>query len=292
MKKYYFVTTEHLEESLWFRDAEDFRAAMNQLAALAASRPEVIVLSFILMSNHVHFVLKGSRQDVLDFVNQFKRRYSLYMNRRWGTQELLRRNGLDVREILVGEEEEALEKVIAYVLMNCVAAGICTHPCQYPWCSGSMLFNAARPSGKPVSCWSARARKKLFHSDYRSIPEGWLVGNEGFILPQEYVDGKAVEALFRSPQRLNYFLMNSSKAKKKLEQADDCLPAFRDQTILQALPDLLKSLFRKRGFQELTAREQEECVRQIRYRFSANVNQIARVCGVSYADAARLLDSA
>ena len=33
-------------------------------------------------------------------------------------------------------------------------------------------------------------------------------------------------------------------------------------------------------------------MRQIRFRFSADVNQIARVCGLSYADAANVMDRA
>jgi hypothetical protein len=41
----------------------------------------------------------------------------------------------------------------------------------------------------------------------------------------------------------------------------------------------------------LTASEQAEFARQIRYRFSADPNQIARVCGISYEQAAHLLDS-
>ena len=36
---------------------------------------------------------------------------------------------------------------------------------------------------------------------------------------------------------------------------------------------------------------QVELARQIRFRFSADANQIARVCGLSYAEVARLLDS-
>ena len=32
MRKYYLVTTEHLEESLWFRDEEDFATGMNHVA--------------------------------------------------------------------------------------------------------------------------------------------------------------------------------------------------------------------------------------------------------------------
>ena len=80
------------------------------------------------------------------------------------------------------------------------------------------------------------------------------------------------------------------KARRRLE-AEENLPAFRDQIILSALPDLSRSLFQKESFSELSVKEKAEFMRQIRFRFSADVNQIARVCGVSYADAAKMMDS-
>ena len=97
--------------------------------------------------------------------------------------------------------------------------------------------------------------------------------------------------MLRSAGRMNYFLQTSSKARRRLE-AEENLPAFRDQIILSALPDLSRSLFQKESFSELSVKEKAEFMRQIRFRFSADVNQIARVCGVSYADAAKLMDSA
>ena len=114
---------------------------------------------------------------------------------------------------------------------------------------------------------------------------------EGYIPPSEYVDVKAVEALFRTPKRMNYFLTSSSKARKRNE-TEVHLPAFRDQVILAALPDLCRSLFQKDSFKALSEKEQSEFMRQIRFRFSADVNQIARVCGLSYADAANVMDRA
>lgn len=72
MRKYYLISTEHLEDALWFRDDEDFATGMNYVAIQAALMPEVIVLVFILMSNHVHFVLYGTREEVTAFVNGFK----------------------------------------------------------------------------------------------------------------------------------------------------------------------------------------------------------------------------
>ena len=123
MRKYYLVTTEHLEEALWFREDEDFVTGMNYVAIQAALTPRVIILVFILMSNHVHFVLYGTKKEVEAFVNSFKSRYALYMRRKYGVKEFLRRNKLDIKEISK-EEVEALERSLAYVQMNCVAANI------------------------------------------------------------------------------------------------------------------------------------------------------------------------
>ncbi|MBR4734822.1 MAG: hypothetical protein IK052_01900 [Bacteroidales bacterium] len=289
MKRIYLLSTEHLEDGLWFRDQEDFAVAMNYVAIEAALHPEVVVLAFILMSNHVHFVLKGTRKDVTVFLNNFKKRYSIYYGRKWGVKEFLRGNGLDIKEIPYSEE--AVEKAIAYVLMNSVAAGICAHASQYPWGAGNVFFSPTQFAGRPISGISGRQRKSLLHSECDDIPGNWVIGDGGYILPTSYIDVKGVESIFRTPQRMNYFLNNSSKARKRLEYSDSNLPAFRDQTILTTLPDLLRSLFHKESFEQLGEDEQAEFARQIRFRFSADATQIARVCGITYARAAHLLDS-
>jgi hypothetical protein len=123
----------------------------------------------------------------------------------------------------------------------------------------------------------------------KKLPIDWLVSEAGYVLPESYTAVKEVEQLFRSPSRMNFFLHASSKARKRLEVEDDRIPAFKDQLILQALPDLFQGLFRTRCFQDLSPLDQAEALRQIRYRFSANIHQAARVCGLTYAEAARLI---
>ncbi len=313
MRKYYLVTTRHLEDGLWFRDDDDFATGMNYMAIQAALVPEVVVLAFILMSNHVHFVLSGTRQEVETFVNSFKGRYSHYLSGKYDITEFLRRNKLDIKEISE-VEAEALERTIAYVQMNCVAASICLYPGQYPWGTGSTFFQTEwtgmpTGSGAPQSAGSGfrlaankhrllrdlsgRERIRLMHSRAAlKLPGEWLLSERGFVLPESYVDVNHVESVFRSPKRMQYFLNSSSKARKRLEAEDERLPAFRDQVILSAMPDLLQSLFQKSAFGALTAEEQAETLRQVRFRFGAGMHQAARVCGISYADAARLLDTA
>ena len=303
MRKYYLVTTKHLEDGLWFRDEEDFVTGMNYVAIQAALTPEVIVLAFILMSNHVHFVLCGTRQEVEAFVNGFKGRFSHYLGKKYGVKEFLRRNKLDIKEISE-DEAEALERAIAYVQMNCVAASICLYPGQYPWGTGSTFFQAGwdgRNSGsrhaaqkyRRLGDLSGRERIRLMHSRAAlKLPNEWLLSESGFVLPESYVDVNHVESVFRFSKRMQYFLSSSSKARKRLEAEDEKLPAFRDQVILGALPDLLQSLFHKPAFGALSTQEQAETLRQVRFRFSAGIHQAARVCGISYTEAARLLDTA
>ena len=288
-KRIWLVTTDHLEDGLWFREMEDFKVGMNYVA-VQVSRSRVVVLAFILMSNHVHFVLYGTREDVLAFIHGFKTRYSRYLQRKYGLQEYLRDTGLDLQEIPEDDGQESLERAIAYVQMNSVAANICLNASQYPWGSGDAFFNPAPKKGRPLKELSVRARRRILHC-VCELPDSWVLGDEGYILPSSYLNVKYVEQLFRTPRRMNFFLVNSSKAKKRLGAAGSELPSFQDQTILSVLPDLCRTLFGKSGFSELSESEQPEMLRQLRFRFGCQVNQLSRVTGLSYDAAARLLDS-
>ncbi|MBP5571573.1 MAG: hypothetical protein J6X39_02765 [Bacteroidales bacterium] len=287
MKKYYIVTTGKIENAVMFRDDEDFTAGMNYVAIVASRHSRVKVVAFILMSNHVHFVLIGTREDVDAFTLDFKVRYSLYFSRKYGVKGLLKRNEIDVREIET--TPDAKEQAIAYVLMNSVAANICFQANQYPWGTGNIYFNPSRPAGRVLGSMSGREKERLFHTNDNNLPSNWIVSDEGVILPQNYVDVEIVESCFRTPKRMGFFLQNSSKAKKRLE-IDENLPAFTDQAIIGILPQLYRSLFRKNSFQELRPEEQTELMRQIRFRFSADIHQIARVCGLTYAEATKKID--
>lgn len=285
---FYLVTTDHLETRIWFRNQEDFKAAMNAIPLIAYANG-VVILAFILMSNHVHFVLQCTYEQAVAFINEFKRHCSFYLSRKYHLKETLKSNKVDIQEL--DFYEESLERAIAYVQMNSVAANICLTASQYPWGTGDVFFSSALRTGTRIDQLSKRKLMKLMHTnDIDALPADWLIGPEGYILPECYVNKKYVEQLYGTPNRMNYFLNTSSKAQKHLENASQHLPSFKDQIILAALPDLLRTMFGKKHFGELHPGEQAECLRQIRYRFSADPKQIARVVGITYADAAKLLD--
>ena len=283
----YLVTTDHLEECIWFRDEEDFKAAMNAVAILAYVL-HVNILAFILMSNHVHFLLECTYTQASEFINAFKQHHSRYMYCKYGIREMLRENHADIQRVEL--LEESAEKAIAYILMNCVAANICLTPSDYPWGTGGIYFQVRQEKGTPIGSLSLRKRIGLLHSKV-APPPGYLIGKEGFILPESYVQVHFVETLFRTPTRMNYFLQNSSKAKLRLKTTNPNLPAFKDQLIVAGIKDLCQSLYQKRELTELGDRQVSEILKQVRYRFSSHPQQMARVTGIPYEQVVKLLEA-
>ena len=283
----WLVTTDHLEDALWFPEESDFAVGMNCVAALACERP-VSVLAFILMSNHVHFALLATKPEAEGFINEFKRRHAKYINKKYGIFKLLKNSGIDIQKIPY--DGESPERAIAYIQMNCVAANICLHPTQYPWGSGNVFFNSSPVRGFRMDTLSGRARIRMLHNK-TCMPGDWLLCDGGYVLPDSYVKREYVENIFRTPKRMDYFLRTSSKAKVRLESIADSQPSFQDQIVVAAISDLCRSLFQKHSFAELSEPQKSEVLRQLRFRFSSNVHQLSRVTGLGYDATARLLDT-
>lgn len=282
--KFHLVTTDHLSDNVLFRDDADFRAAMNFIA-ITSFVLNVPVLSFILMSNHVHFVLACSNDQSIAFINHFKMLYSFYYRKKYGIGEFLRKHPVDIRELSI--KDESLQRGIAYVQMNCVAANITPHPSLYPWGTGASFFNLTKPYTTYLSSYSERQKRALFHSHVR-LPDEYVIGNEGFILPQSYVAVTFVEKLYQNPKRYTWFLNSSSKSKLHLEK--NAAPSFRDQVLISAVQDLSMSLFRAQSIKSLSADNLAELIRQIQRRFSADANQISRVINLPYDKVALMLE--
>lgn len=282
--KLYLITTDHMEQKVWFREAADYVAGMNYVAVTAYST-KVMIVAFILMSNHVHFLILGTRQDAQRFIALFKQLYGTYYCRKYGTPRFMRRNKVDIREIpFTGESPE---RAVAYVQMNSVAARICLDANGYRWGTGCCFFNEVRPGGKRLGELSLRAQRRLLKT-HVVLPQNWLVCEDAYVLPESYVNIEYVENLFRTPPRMRYFLLNSSKAKLVAESA---APSFQDSVVLSAAKDLYRTMFHKSHLEELSDPEKADLIRQLSRRLSADIHQLSRVIGLPYQDISNILSN-
>ena len=284
--KYYFISTDHLRGRIWFRDEDDFRAAMNYVA-IVAWLTGVRILAFVLLSNHVHFVLSCDDEfHARAFIDRFKLKYGLYYWRRYGVKEYLRENSVNIQEVY--PRGESLERAIAYVQMNPVAAGISQHAFLYPWGTGNVFFNLDIPKGTPLLNLSKREQYARLHCK-DLLPGHYQLDDSGCVLPFSYVCRSFVESLFRSSKRYNYFLVTSSKAKARLDK--DATPVFQDKSMLAVADDLCTSLFGKRSIGELSETHFIELLHQLRVRFGTSLEQLVRITGRSYQELSEKLDA-
>jgi len=282
MENYWLITTEHLKNRLWFKDEEDFKVGMNHVAVVATLFP-VKIYSFILMSNHIHFVVGASENVAADFVNGFKKKYSQYFSHKYSSKELLRRNPVDLRRLYLSDE--SFERAVAYVQMNSVAANVCISPAAYSWGTGNLFFSDPNVKVSRLDSLEKRTQQRLVHSKV-FLPQDFLVDERGYISPFSYVDIRFVESVFKTPKRMNYFLQHSSKAA-----ATRTIPTFKDQLVSSAITDLCGSVYKKAGLKELDENQIAYVLKQVRYRFSSDPNQISRVTGISPDAVVKYLDA-
>ena len=126
--------------------------------------------------------------------------------------------------------------------MNPVVTNICLHP-SGPIDGGNrpLFFQVSPPKAVRLGTLSINAARRLLHSK-QAPSSDWLVGEDGYILPESYVPVKLVESIFKTPRRMNCHLQNLSKAKRRRELQENELPSFRDQVLYAAIPDLCRSL--------------------------------------------------
>ena len=285
-KNYYHVSSEALEKNDIFQSREDFIAAMNDIA-LCVLKYDVVILCFCLMSNHFHFILRGSYHECYAFMCEFKRICAIRMRDRNGEVSGLK--DVDLHFDLL-DTQEYLENAIAYVLRNPLAARIIMMPYFYEWSSSASYFRGPlKEYGIPVNTLSLRKRRELLRTRHPEVPDSYMLNHQGFICPSCYVAVEEVEKIFRHPSRLMVALA------KKLENEFEVASGAADRIVMldgelktQVL-ELIEKEFGVSSLAQLSADDRLRLCRLMRKNFNSPVKQIARVLRLSQAVVASVL---
>lgn len=273
MKGYYHVSSHGLERNDIFKTKDDFIAGMNDVAICVLGF-DVRLLCFCLMSNHFHFVLYGTSEESRRFAEEYKRRCAVLMRRVYGEVGGMRSVDLDISEII---GQDYLENVIAYVMRNPLAAGICVMPYNYPWSSAGVYFGGGKCDGAfGLNDMSDRKRFRILKSRI-NVPGHYMVDGNGIVLPSCYVDYGMVERIFRHPARLLMLLARKIENDVELQLGIADQVSMTDQEILTQMPLLIKKEFNKDVIEQLTMEQRIKLCLLLKRNFRAGVKQIARI---------------
>ena len=343
---YYHLCTEGLSETVMFRDNEDYvtginylavcqialnqtalnqtalnqtalnQTALNQIALNQIAPNQIEIIAFCLMPNHLHIVAKGENAILKKFIISFKRRYSMWLARKYNEHKILHRTAFTIKEI---GSTEYLKQVIAYVLRNPIAAGINVSPFQYKWSSASCYFRQKdetfpqkngtfrqKNEALPQKDETFRRQNEAFpqkNGTFRQKDIGGkkdqtgLTGNkirrifktrtlifDGINIIEgemadltSFVKFTEVEAIFKTSRALMYFMSKDNDNEIELEMNTLKKVSYNDSTVINAIRQICEKKFQTSQINALGIHEKCSLVKYMKKNFNSSPKQIARI---------------
>ena len=277
-RHYFHCASKGLEDDVLFASRAQFIAGMNRVGLCSLTVREIIIFAFVLMDNHVHFILYGTEEDCRRFMAQYKRLTCIYSVNSDGK----RQEDFEYDCWLIPNKEKLMEK-ICYVLRNPFVAGMKVLPTNYLWGSGPLMFTLERPQQfRPLGDTSEYARRKLFGTK-KDIPSDWLVNDEGLIWPGSYTDVNRAESVFGSASRFMYELGRKNEDLINQEMYGGTI-SLRDSDLIPVLERIAGNVFGDGSLDCLTVDERLELIREARKAGNTDIKQLGRILHIKYQD--------
>ena len=286
---WHFYTSGDSVEVL-FRSEEDFSEGLNRILPVV-TRYDILILAFVLMDSHVHFVLYGKYESCNRFIHDYIKLTSMYISYKYQEKNTLRSIQISHQTI---SDDRYLKTVICYVVKNPLTAGLPYMPWDYPWGSGSLYF---RVNGAWSSAWWIINRGNTTDkiSDIRRLTRSRIKTENGIsiinqvIVPAQYVSVDIVEQVFRSHKAYHYFL--SATKDTEVESRGGAISNLSVPLIemRENRKRLSEELFGVSGLRNLNMEQRLRLARYMKSRYNCSPKQISRLCGLVYDEVKDLL---
>ncbi len=270
---YWHLCTPGQSTELLCESEDDYRFSVT-VSAIAAAETGVRIITFQVMSNHLHFIMEADEGQCMFFFDSLKRRIRRRMASVRGFVDL---SGFVLKFIPV-KDLSAIRNEIAYVNRNGYLADSRYTPFSYPWGAGYLYFNpaASTDAAIPFRDMTIRDTLQLCRSRVPVLPETYLVGNH-MILPQSFCAIKKGESFFRDAH--HYFSAVSKNYEAYSEIAkrlgDDVF--LNDDEMFATMTLLCRKNFNESRATMLPIRDKLELARQMRREYNASEGQIQRM---------------
>ena len=257
-----------------FQDERDFIAGVNRIG-ICCLRTGAKAVAYVLMDNHVHFVLRGTMPECKDFITLYKQLTGTWIHVKYGLNDFLR--NLPTNIILLDTEEKLLN-AIAYIDRNPVVAGYRFLATEYPWGSARYVFKNSREvlDAKPLSEMSRRSQIAILATKM-ILPGDWRIDSNGMICPDSFLNVALIESYFKSPARYSYYLSKKLEGEVDLELQSSQKVFIPDIELRRIVKEMIRKDFNKERVKDLDVNSRLSVARKLRYRYASSIRQIARM---------------
>lgn len=275
---YFHVCTDGRSLPWMFKDKSDYIAGINRIA-ICHLRSNAKIIAFVLMDNHIHFVLYGTILQCEKFITLYKQLTGTWIHVKYNLTGFLKQ--LPTKILHLNSEERILN-TIAYIDRNPVVAGYKHMPTEYPWGSAQYMFKnhylceREEKNTKTLAEFTIRAKRALLGTRF-ILPDSWQINDQGMICPTSFMDISALESHFKTPVKYSYFLA------KKLEGIVNQELEFSQKTFIpdielrKIIKEIIQQDYGKENISELDFNKRLSVARKLRYKYAATIKQISRM---------------
>lgn len=253
---------------------EDFKTAMTALAVAAVLFKKVRIITFELMSNHIHMILNGEAEDCLELFERFKARL----------RRILKTNGRIINwdafkaDILPIETLNALRNEIIYANRNAFVANPQFTPFNYPWGGGCAFF---QPYFNRLPAISLRelgfnkARELTHFREIRLIEDLKFFGDIVFI--PSFCRTDIGESMFRDARSYFNSLTRNAEAFSQIAQRLKDSVFLTDEEMYAAATMYAENTYGNRQLSLLNPEQKIQLSKELHFKYNASNQQIRRL---------------
>ena len=257
-----------------FVNNDDFKYVMNLMGIGAVKFPDIRIITFEVMDNHLHIIIAGKKIRCFALFDFMKLRLNRYMK---NSKRIVDLSGFNASLIPI-DNLTALRNEIVYVNRNGYLASSQFTPYTYPWGAGYLFFNKISDYIHTVSYNSLTIREKFSICRSKDIE---LTENirivDNVIMPSSYCHVSEAEQYFIDAHQYFAFL------SKKYEAYSEVAKRLKDTIFMsdaELYPAICHLCFKRYNINHptlLSAAAKIEVAKLMHSEYNATNNQIRRI---------------
>ena len=271
---YWHIYTDGTRMQNIFCSEEDFATGMWALAASLHLSKEVRALTFELMTNHVHLIIAGQRENCIKAFDLFAARLRLAFPKRqrtigWSQFKM---------DILPIESLQALRNEIIYANRNAFVANPSYTPDSYPWGGGCAYFNPwlKHLITSPLDRLPILTQRALLHTrDISPYADLRAISLMPFI--PSFCDISLGESMFRDARSYFNSLTRNAEAFSQIASRLKDSIFLTDDELYSVICSHISKEYSVKSPSQLSSRQKIDTARHMHFGYNASNQQLRRM---------------
>lgn len=261
-----------------FAEEDDYDVGLTILAICTCLFPDVKIITFELMSNHIHILLQGPEEQCRLFFEEYKRRLKRFWKK---SGKIVNWDNFDATLYPISNLKY-LRNTIAYINRNAFLKNPRYTPFTYPWGGGHEFFRIREKEVKsiPFSELTIREKRRLLHTRVCDSTYDKLSLKGSDINIGSFCDIELAESLFTSAQSYMYHLSKHVEQNAEIAELLGDAIFLTDDEIFRCACEYVNKQFNT-NINSLSPQQKSDTAIVLKNNYKANDSQIRRILRIS-----------